>query len=329
MGSLGVCCQDKICKCIFASLIAVGEVFAPAQLGVALGLVYREVGVAMFAALGFVIAILPLLLVSFIYFAKYRQLKNIPGDERIKLTNEVLSGIRIIKYYSWEKPFYATIEILRNSELSFLLKMNLTLVLIVMLITSIPFILPIVIFSAYTTLNNQQLDIGKAFTTLALLGLVSGPMSMIPAFIQRYYQAKISMGRIFEFFQCEELQHYIEYDQDADGLGGDVIQLEGASLSWVQAASADDAAALDGTDPTDYAAVAQDNIELQHIQVGEEQPSEVCIGEGAETSSQPLNRGVHTLSNISLSVKPGELVAIIGGVGASIFHELLCTKVVV
>ena len=267
---------------------------------------------AMFAALGFVFAILPLLVISFILFARYRRLKNVPGDARVKLTNEVLSGIRIIKYYAWERPFYDSVDVLRSTELEYLLKMNLTLVFIVMLITSIPFVLPIVIFYAYTSINNQQLDIGKAFTTLALLGLVSGPMSMIPAFIQRYVQGKVSMGRINEFMSCDELEKYIKYDtDDTSSLSGCDIKLQCAHLSWVgeKRKGMLDASTTKGEYTcVDRVSTGTDISAIKDIEL-------IVTNTLEDLVMEPLNRATNTLMNMSLSVKRGELVAVIGGVG--------------
>jgi hypothetical protein len=38
-------------------------------------------------------------------------------DNRVNLTNEVLTGIKLIKLYAWEKDFLARITDLRNIEL--------------------------------------------------------------------------------------------------------------------------------------------------------------------------------------------------------------------
>ena len=38
-------------------------------------------------------------------------------DNRVNLTNEVLTGIKLIKLYAWEKDFLARIHDLRNKEL--------------------------------------------------------------------------------------------------------------------------------------------------------------------------------------------------------------------
>lgn len=43
-------------------------------------------------------------------------------DSRIKTTNEVLSGIRLIKFYAWEVPFMKMITGLRRVEIGYLKK---------------------------------------------------------------------------------------------------------------------------------------------------------------------------------------------------------------
>lgn len=43
-------------------------------------------------------------------------------DNRIKLMNEVLNGIKILKFYAWEEAFLRRVGILRDGELSALRK---------------------------------------------------------------------------------------------------------------------------------------------------------------------------------------------------------------
>lgn len=47
---------------------------------------------------------------------KYMQGKTMKGDERIKLINDSVDGIRLIKMYGWEEAFRIMIERIRNSE---------------------------------------------------------------------------------------------------------------------------------------------------------------------------------------------------------------------
>ena len=46
------------------------------------------------------------------------------SDERLKKTNELLQGIKLLKLYAWEGLYCKAIEIIRAKELNFLLKIN-------------------------------------------------------------------------------------------------------------------------------------------------------------------------------------------------------------
>lgn len=74
----------------------------PAILAAALALIYQQVGVSMFVGFAFIVAnSFPLgISFAFVMMNIYALFKF--SDMRIKLTTEVISGIRIIKYYGWE-----------------------------------------------------------------------------------------------------------------------------------------------------------------------------------------------------------------------------------
>jgi len=42
-------------------------------------------------------------------FGTLRGLIQKAGDKRLKFTNELLTGIRIVKFYAWENPFMRNI----------------------------------------------------------------------------------------------------------------------------------------------------------------------------------------------------------------------------
>ena len=84
--------------------------FAPIQVGVGLYLIYRQVGIAVFAGLGWIVAVLPLLIFFGMMFGILVKRKLKHADGRVKLTNEMFAGIRVLKYYAWEKPFASKLE---------------------------------------------------------------------------------------------------------------------------------------------------------------------------------------------------------------------------
>lgn len=54
--------------------------------------------------------------------ASYIPEKNRYSDDRIKLTNEIIEGIRLIKMYAWEVAFIKFVTAIRSKEMKCLLK---------------------------------------------------------------------------------------------------------------------------------------------------------------------------------------------------------------
>ncbi len=57
-------------------------------------------------------------------FGSFRAGAAKQSDERVKLMNEILSGMRVVKMYAWESPFSKAISDVRERELQFIAKTN-------------------------------------------------------------------------------------------------------------------------------------------------------------------------------------------------------------
>ena len=102
-------------------------------------------------------------------------------DARVKLMNEVLTGIRVIKYYCWEKPFKGKVHDLRKVELKNTEKMAWIMsVGIDCMMSTIPNIVPLVCFSLYPSVMGKPLTSSVAFTSLSLFIILRMPFAMMP-----------------------------------------------------------------------------------------------------------------------------------------------------
>lgn len=54
--------------------------------------------------------------------AKYRKQTALRTDERVRLMDEIISGIQVIKMYAWEKSFSKIIRFARRSEIKIITK---------------------------------------------------------------------------------------------------------------------------------------------------------------------------------------------------------------
>ena len=102
-------------------------------------------------------------------------------DARVKLMNEILTGIRIIKYYCWEKPFKGKIDDLRNVELKYITQMTYLMNSgIDLLITLVPQLVPLACFSLYPSVMGKPLTSSVAFTSISLFSILQMPFDMMP-----------------------------------------------------------------------------------------------------------------------------------------------------
>ena len=112
-------------------------------------------------------------------------------DARVKLMNEILTGIRVIKYYCWEKPFKGKISDIRNVELKLHTKMTYLMNSgIDMLMTLIPQLVPLACFSLYPSVEGKPLTSSVAFTSISLFSILQMPFAMMPMCMMLFVQFK-------------------------------------------------------------------------------------------------------------------------------------------
>ncbi|KAK3729239.1 hypothetical protein RRG08_008566 [Elysia crispata] len=96
---------------IFLHFLWVG----PLQALAVLIILWHELGPSVLA--GFVVLLLLIPVQGFMgkLFSKLRHKTAVHTDERVKVMNEIISGMRVIKMYCWEKPFGQLVEKIRGS----------------------------------------------------------------------------------------------------------------------------------------------------------------------------------------------------------------------
>ncbi|XP_044750890.1 probable multidrug resistance-associated protein lethal(2)03659 isoform X2 [Coccinella septempunctata] len=92
-------------------------VIAPSELIADSILLYFLLGKTALVGIAFVILFIPLQMFNGKLSATYRLKIAKKTDKRILLMNEIISGIRVIKMYTWEKPFSKLVEFARRMEI--------------------------------------------------------------------------------------------------------------------------------------------------------------------------------------------------------------------
>lgn len=71
------------------------------------------------------------------------------SDDAIQLVNEMLQGIRAIKFYNWETPFRQRVEGIHNAELGILRRSMTMRSLLVSVLTTTPALVIVITLGLY------------------------------------------------------------------------------------------------------------------------------------------------------------------------------------
>ncbi|KAI9354109.1 hypothetical protein DFJ73DRAFT_320268 [Zopfochytrium polystomum] len=142
------------------------------------------------------------------FFQKLQEEQMRTTDKRVAMTNEILNGIRIIKYFGWEAQFSEKLLKVRDSELAIVLKGSLLWILtsVITYITSI--LCVFATFATYTIVAGHTLDAATAFTSVILLEKFAQVLNQGPYLFIWLLRTKVSLDRIDKFLQEAELERF-------------------------------------------------------------------------------------------------------------------------
>ncbi|OWK57673.1 Canalicular multispecific organic anion transporter 2 [Lonchura striata] len=152
-------------------------------------------------------------------------------DSRIKLMNEILGGIKVLKLYAWEPSFSEKVLEIRKNELRVLKKSAYLNSLSTFAWISAPFLVALTTFAVYVSVDEKNiLDAEKAFVSLSLFNILKFPLNMLPQVISNIAQTSVSLKRIQQFLSHDELNpNCVETKVIAPG---NAISVRNATFSW-------------------------------------------------------------------------------------------------
>ncbi|XP_068575379.1 ATP-binding cassette sub-family C member 4 [Cebidichthys violaceus] len=177
----------------------------PLQAAAVVGLLWLEIGPSCLAGMGVLMFLMPVQTMFGKLFSKFRSETAVLTDDRIRIMNEVVSGMRIIKMYAWEKPFAALVSEVRRKEISKIMKSSYLRGLNMASFFCASKIIVFVTFTLYVLLGNT-ITASRVFVTVSLYTAVRLTVTLFfPNAIEKLYEARVSIRRIQEFLILEEI----------------------------------------------------------------------------------------------------------------------------
>ncbi|CAN9181785.1 unnamed protein product [Alternaria alternata] len=255
--------------------------------------------------LGLILIAMPLLGRAVKTLFRRRVAINKITDQRVSLTQEILQGVRFVKYFGWETSFLERIQTIRQKEIhgiQILLTIRNAVLSVGM---SMPVFASMISFITYSQVNSN-LNPAPIFSSLALFNSMRIPLNFLPLVIGQVIDANASVKRIQEFLLAEEAEESGKWDYDAK----DAVTLKGANFTWERHPTQDaeeGAGGPPGKKPTKQEKKeSKANAKLAQSS-GETTPSNAIAVE----EEKPFE-----IKGLNLNIGRNELVAIIGGVGS-------------
>ncbi|XP_076544094.1 sulfonylurea receptor [Osmia lignaria lignaria] len=182
----------------------------PLKITAIIFLLYTKLGIsAIIGALCCILIVTPMQLILGKRMSENFKSVAKKSDARLRLMNEILQGMKLIKLRAWEKIFERKIKKARNDELRMLDKDSFYWTLINFLTHASSVLTTLFTFGIYFWIEERSLEAGNVFASLALFSQLTVPLLIFPVMIPIIINAMISTTRMEEFLQLPEIDNVL------------------------------------------------------------------------------------------------------------------------
>ncbi|ELT99905.1 hypothetical protein CAPTEDRAFT_158862 [Capitella teleta] len=206
----------------------------PLTIALAIYFLWQQLGPSVLAGLAVMILLVP---VNGAIAQKTRKLQISQmrfKDSRVKLINEILNGIKVLKLYAWERAFKEQVNEIRGIEMKLLKTSQFLSAGSSLSWFMAPYMVSLGTFAVYVLSSpNNILDANKAFVSLSLFNILQYPLSILPAVLSYLVQGAVSIGRISRFLKNEELNpDGVTHNPSAGKAAHYPVSIESGTFTW-------------------------------------------------------------------------------------------------
>ncbi|XP_077967877.1 ATP-binding cassette sub-family C member 5-like isoform X2 [Styela clava] len=207
-------------------------------------------------------------------------------DTRVRMMNEVLTCVKLIKMYAWEDSFADSIKTIRSDERKVLTKQAMIQSLQISVVPIVPVLSTVLTFLVHT-LMGYPLYPDQAFTVIAIFNAMRFILAILPMSVKAVAEVFVSFDRMDDLLLMEEMKEYSVSPKSRNN----AVELRNMTVAW-------------------------DVIEK--TQSGEDKKKDF------KKQEVGLEETVDVMFDIDLTVPKGSLLGICGSVGAG-KSSLVCS----
>ncbi|XP_069819873.1 ATP-binding cassette sub-family C member 9 isoform X2 [Dendropsophus ebraccatus] len=272
----------------------------PVQIVMGVILLYKLLGVSALVGAAVIVLLAP---VQYFIATKLAEVQKNTLDystERLKKTNEILKGIKLLKLYAWENIFCSSVEETRMKELTSLKTFALHTSLSIFMNTAIPIAAVLATFVTHKYVEGEPLTPANAFASLSLFHILVTPLFMLSTVVRFAVKALVSVQKLNEFFTSDEIR-------DDSARNGDSPALLDACRKHPGIHSR----AINRKQPLRYQLDRYEMSPRRQLRPQDSEEAAIKVYGGYFS----WGTGLATLSNIDIQIPTGQLTMVVGQVG--------------
>ncbi|XP_017773823.1 PREDICTED: multidrug resistance-associated protein 4 isoform X1 [Nicrophorus vespilloides] len=201
----------------------------PLELIIILVILYFYVGPLIFCGVGMITMFIPLQVYLGKKFSNVRLRTALKTDERVRLMSEIISGIQVIKMYTWEDSFAKLIAAARKSEIKQILATcNIKSIVLSLSIFTARFAVffSMLLYVLIDTIPTAE----NVFMIISFFNIIRQSLTLtLPNGISQIAEAIISMNRLKKFMLMHEVEMLPHQETTANS---PIIHIKDVKAKW-------------------------------------------------------------------------------------------------
>lgn len=261
-------------------------------------------------------------LFAFKWILALRISANIFTDQRITMMREVLTNMKMVKYYAWEDAYEKNIQDIRSKEISRVRRMQMLRNFLIAMAMSLPNIASLITFlSMYKVNNDARTNPAKVFSSLSLFQILSLQMFFLPIAIATGIDMVIGLNRLQDLLEAPEsadpfnpdsIVNFVHKNEKKIDPDSDVaLEMKEASFEWEDYE-------LNDAEEEKNAKDAKNGDKQKKSSVAETPANNKIESDSikGKESSPGLDKKTFTkFTDLNFQIKKGEFIMITGPIG--------------
>lgn len=176
----------------------------PVTVIIAIVILIINIGVSALVGVALLVIFVVLLTFCTSKLIRIRRYANKYTDQRIRYIQEVLNNLRMIKFYSWELPYFDRIAGIRRLEMKAIFKMQALTNIVTAMAMSFTTISSMVAFLVLYALRKNNRGPASIFSSLSLFNVLAQQVYVLPLVLSTCADAYVACTRVHEYLCCEE-----------------------------------------------------------------------------------------------------------------------------